>query len=265
MPAQRHLRLTQRDQQGILGQVGRRTRPTPPPRLSPMSIHSNSDSSEASNVEPPEVGDLQRMLNLMRNSDELATTINNCNAPNREHFQHLADLNAHYNALQEALLTTRCYVDRVTNYAIFLDRNLGHIADVFKEGRHHLAFMLLHIDPFEPSPIPPPESQSPPSYHALPQPISPIFRPVVDPLEILEQYNSSRTPTPPLLAIPIEPSDHRDYRTLSEQDLTKMGHSGWTAMVLHALLDAEPEPVDVFRFNRIRRELAEEAHLGEWD
>ena len=71
MPAQRQLRLTQRDQSGILGQVGRRTRPTPPPRLSPMLIHSNSDSSETSNEEPPEIGDLQRMLNLMRNSEGL--------------------------------------------------------------------------------------------------------------------------------------------------------------------------------------------------
>ena len=120
--------------------------------------------------------------------------------------------------------------------------------------------MLLYMEPFEPVPIPPPESRSPPPYL-----ISPIFEPVVDPLEILRQYDSSRTPSPMLPTIPIEPSDHRDYRTLTERELIEMGHSDWMALVLHAVLDAEQNPVDVFRFNRMRMELAEEAHLGEWD
>ena len=155
------------------------------------------------------------MLNLMRNSEGLAALVNDHNPPDRDHFQHLADLNAHYNDLQEALLTTRRYIDRMMNYMIFLDRNLGHVADIHEEGRHHLAFMLLHMNPFEPRPTPPPESQ-PPSYHSSPRPISPVFQPVVDPLEILQQYDSSRTPTPPLPTIPIEPNDHRDYRTLTE-------------------------------------------------
>ena len=258
MPAQRHIRLTQRVRSGVLGQVGRRNRPLPPTRLSPISIHSTSDSSSQDSQQSSEPGDLQRMLDLMRDSEGLATLISNRDPPNREHFEHLANINAHCNTLREALTTTCRYVDRVTNYMLFLERNLRHVADTFEENQRHLAFMLLHMDPFEPAPVPPPESLSP-------RPISPIFQPVLDPLRILDEYSSSPIPSPLLPAIPINSDDHRDYRTVSERELIDMGHSDWVATVLRTILDGEDSPVDVFRFNRIRRQFADEIWLAEED
>ena len=120
------------------------------------------------------------MLNLMRNPEELARLIANVDPPNREHFEHLANINAHNNNLREALVTTCRYVDRVTNYMLFLERNLRHVADVYEETQEHVAYMLLHIESFKLIPTPLPESHSPPPYL-----VSLIFEPVVDPLEIL--------------------------------------------------------------------------------
>ena len=132
------------------------------------------------------------------------------------------------------------------------------MADIFEENQRHLAFMLLHIELFESTPIPSPESLSS-------QPISPVFQPVLDPLRILEEYSSSPIPSPLLPAIPINPNDHRDYRTVSERELIDMGHSDWVATVLRTILDGEDNPVDVFRFNRIRRQFADEIWLTEED
>ena len=61
------------------------------------------------------------MLDLMRDSEGLATLISNHDPPNREHFEHLANINTHCNTLREALTTTCRYVDRVTNYMLFLE------------------------------------------------------------------------------------------------------------------------------------------------
>ena len=118
--------------------------------------------------------------------------------------------------------------------------------------------MLLHMEPFEPTPVPPPESLSP-------RPLSPTFQPVLDPLRILEEYTSSPIPSPLLPAIPISPDDNRNYWTISERELIDMGHSDWVATVLRAVLDSKDNPVDVFQFNRIRRQFANEIWLAEED